>query len=531
MKCFFAISLFIVLGLNSKAQTSLENIEGVVSFTSSQNTYVKYASTAGLAIGDTIYTLFNKELVPALVIKNMSSTSVVGNTLGTFKFQLNDKIIAKRRIEIKKQIETKPNKVDLVDKADTIASIEKPKLHIKSNVNGRISVSSFSGFSNKTSHQSQIVNYSFSLNVNRISNSNLSFESNVLFRQESGRWSDIQKNIFNGLKIYDLALKYDFSKNSYVSLGRRTNANLSNIGAIDGIQAEKSFKNFYIGGFIGSRPHYLDYSFNFNLIEYGAYLGHNVQNAKWNMQNSVAILEQTNHSKTDRRFLYFQHNSSLLKNLQMFYSLELDMYKVINEKKQNTISMTNTYFSLRYRMFKRLTFSGSYDSRKNVIYYETNKDYISTLLESEARQGYSLQLNINVLKDLNVGAKVGYRFQKSDPTPSQNTYFFISHYNLFNSHISITLSSTMLKTIYLNGNVYNVRIIKGFNSDKLSLGLGYSFVNYKISKAEFPLKQNITEVNLTTQIVRNLFFSLNFESDFENSNQYHRLNLQLRKRF
>lgn len=532
MKNLLIIFFVIIWGYCAKAQTNSENVEGTVSFLSSQSVYVKFKSTSGILIGDTLFTINNNSLVPAMIVKNLSSTSIVCSPIISIKFNVNDNLTAKRRVENKKPEKVKEIKDTLLVETDTTK-----KNNSKVNLNqqkifGRIAVSSISNFSKTESHDSYIYNYSLSFNINNIANTKFSLESNILFRQEIGKSSEVQANIFNGLKIYNLALKYDIGKNSYVSLGRRINSNISNIGAIDGLQIEKSLGAFSVGGFVGSRPHYLDYSFNFNLMQYGAYLGHNFQTPKRNMQNSLSFVEQTNNSKTDRRFLYFQHTSSLLKNVNIYYSLELDLYKVlVTEQKQNTLSLTNTYFSLRYRPFKRLTLSGTYDSRKNIIYYETDKSYLATLLETESRQGYGLQLNYNIAKNLYFGAKVGYKFQKKDLRPSKNGYAFISHNNLFKSKVSSTLTATILETTYLNGNIFNLRFSRSLISERINFGIGYSYANYQIQKAEKPLIQHIAELNISAEILKKLSLSLNFEINYEKPIQYNRLYLQIRKRF
>ncbi len=66
-----------------------------------------------------------------------------------------------------------------------------------------------------------------------------------------------------------------------------------------------------MGAFVGSRPDYKDYSINLDLLQYGAYLGHELLRQKGGMKNSLAFIEQTNQSKTDRRFIYLQHSSCL----------------------------------------------------------------------------------------------------------------------------------------------------------------------------------------------------------------------------
>lgn len=533
MKFLFIIFFIILFWITPRAQTQFENVEGFVSFLSSQNTYVKFKSTEGILVGDTLFSIINNEITPVLIVKNLSSTSVVCSNLLQTKFNVNDKIIAKTNVVITNNNKIiKDTLINIIDTAKTVEQIKSNKKENAQNISGRISISNYSNFSNTPAKASFVNNYSFSVNINNLNNSKFSIENYVIYRQENGEWNNVKKNIFNALKIYTLSVKYEFDKKSFISIGRKINSNISNIGAIDGLQSEKTFKNnFYVGGFIGSRPNYNDYSFDSKLLQFGAYLGRNLQTAKGDMQNSLAIVNQTNNSKTDRRFLYFQHSNSLLKNLHVFYTLDIDLYKNINNKSQNVFNLTNNYLSLRYRIFKKVTLSTTYDSRKNVIYYETYKNYLSTLIESEIRQGYSFQINYNVVKNLFVGGKVGYRFQKSDARPSKNVYGYITYNNLFKQQISTTFSTTFLQTTYLRGDMYNLRFSRGFNSGKLNASLGHTYVNYKIYKAEAPLIQHITDFSISSEIAKKLSLSVSIETDYEKPNRFFRLYLQLRKRF
>ena len=142
-------------------------------------------------------------------------------------------------------------------------------------------------------------------------------------------------------------------------------------------------------------------------------------------ESSLAFMEQMNNWKTDRRFLYFQHSNTLVKNLNLFTTLEADLYQLVkdsqnNETYQNKFSLTGLYVSLSYRPTGKLSLSGSYDARKNVMYYETYKTYVDRILEDELRQGFRLQASYRITRDLTFGLQSGYRFLKSDPAPSRN---------------------------------------------------------------------------------------------------------------
>ena len=183
--------------------------------------------------------------------------------------------------------------------------IEKPKL------DGRLSVSSYSNVSDYGSNHR--LRYNFSMNTHRIAGSKFSTETYLMFTHKLNDWSAVKKDINNALKVYNLSVSYDISPTSRISLGRRINLNMANIGAADGLQYEKTKGNFTFGAMAGSRPDYFNYSFNPNLLQAGAFVSHKVTGKNGEMQNSFAIFDQTNHLKTDRQFIYLQHANSLVK--------------------------------------------------------------------------------------------------------------------------------------------------------------------------------------------------------------------------
>jgi len=291
------------------------------------------------------------------------------------------------------------------------------------------------------------------------------------------------------------------------------------------------------GIFAGSRPDYMDYSFNASLLQYGGYLSHDLTTAKGNMQSSVAFVEQKNNGYTDRRFAYFQHSNALLTNLYFFGSVEFDLYnKVLNTQdstynQDNTPNLSNLYVSLRYRIIKQLSLSLSYSNRQNIIYYETYKNIIDQLLEASAMQGYMFQVNYRPGKKISIGANAGYRFSKQDPRPSKNLYSYITYSNVPWINASATLSATLMETSYINGSIYSLGFSRDIIPGKLSGGVGYRYVNYKFVNNETPLVQNMAEMDLTWRIMKKLSCSLNYEGTFEKGRNYERIYVNLTQRF
>jgi hypothetical protein len=421
-----------------------------------------------------------------------------------------------------------------VVKMDTsIVSVDsgKVKTKDKQKATGSIAASGYSNFSNTDAANSYRFQYMLSLNVRNIANSKISAESYISFRHEKDKWNLVQDNIFQALKIYNLSIKYDNGKHTQLVLGRKINPRISSIGAIDGAQFEYKWNHISLGAIVGSRPSNIDYSFDFSLPQYGAYVSHHATNSMGEMQSSLAIIEQMNTSKTDRRFVYFQHSNSLLKKMFFFGSVEVDLYKKISDKPENTLSLSSTYLSLRYKPFKRLSLSASYDNRKNVIYYETYKSYINQIIDIEARQGVNFQVNYYTLESISFGIRTGYHFPNKNAKESRNLYGYITYGKIPFFGLSTTVAGNYLETGYINGKILNLNIARDFFQDKLYTDGGYQWVNYSFYGNEITMKQHVINLSVSWRFYKNYSISANYEKTFENSDQYNRLMVQIRRRF
>jgi len=543
MKHLLPVFLLLFLGSGLMGQTLGVALEGSVSYVTSQNVYVKFQSTESITVGDTLFMIKEAQMIPVLIVKDLSSISCVCTPISKKQLSVADKISTRKKI-------AKPEKTDVVAVVPVVPAIEsliisqdiisvKKELpqELKQKISGRIAVSSYSNFSN-VSDFSQRMRYTFSLNAQNISNSKLSAEAYISFVHKYKEWSEVKDDIFNGLKIYSLSANYAFNKNNNIWLGRKINPKLSNVGAIDGIQYETRFKSITAGLFAGTRPDYMNYSFNAKLLQYGGYLGHDYANKKGgSTQTSVAFVEQKNNGNTDRRFAYLQHSNSLLPNLYFFGSIEFDLFnKVLNTQdstytQDNTPNLSNLYVSIRYKVIKQLSLSLSYSNRQNIVYYETYKTIIDQLLEESTMQGYMFQVNCHPAKKISFGANAGYRFGKQDPRPSKNLYSYFTYSSVPWINASATASATFLETSYLNGAIYSLGLSRDLVPGKLYGGLGYRYVNYKFVNSEDPLKQNMAEMNLTWRVMKKLSCSVNYEGTFEKGRNYERIYVNLTQRF
>jgi len=533
MKSLIPILFLIVLWPKVFGQ---ESQEGKVTYITSQHVYVKFSSMEDISEGDTLFIMQGTKEIPALQVKNLSSISCVCIPLISIPFKVSDPVYAKLKENklaesVQEALLLDTSQIDEIPQSDSLRSDSVDRLKLKQDISGRISVSSYSNFYNEQASMNQRMRYTFSLRANNIGNSKFSAESYLSFAHSNTNWDEVKENIFNGLKIYNLSVKYDFDETMHLSFGRKINPKLSSVGAIDGLQFEKKINSFTVGAIAGLRPDYIDYSINLNLLQYGVYFGYDLATTNGNMQNTLAYIEQTNHSMTDRRFVYFQHTNMLLKNLFFFASAEVDLYKKVDDTPQTVFDLSNTYLSLRYRIIRPFSIGLSYSARRNIIYYESYKDFLDRLLENETLQGWRFRINYRPAKYLFMGLNAGYRFRKEDPQPTKNVNAYITYSQVPGIGASVTLSTTWIETSYLNGIVYGAGISRNFMSDKLSGGIKYRYVDYLYQNSEMTLIQHVGEANLSWAVYKKLSLSVYYEGTFEKEMPYHRIYFNISQRF
>jgi len=496
---------------------------------------VKFRSTGGISPGDTLFLPSGSSLTPALKVTNLSSTSCVGTLLRGINLSVADIIIAKIKADstrLKEQRDNEGVKSPVNEMhTDTIASVESLGSESKQNIKGSISVNSYSDFSDTPAPNSNRLRYTLTLNARDLAGTRFSAESYLSFKHKAGEWNNVNNNIFNALKIYSLNGTFRMNRSTLFILGRKINPRIANIGAMDGLQAERSIGSFTIGAAAGSRPDYKNYGFAPGLLQYGAYLAFDHPGKGSFSQSSLAVMQQMNHTKTDRRFLYLQHSGYLLKNLNFTGTCEIDLFKLDSNTPRNTFDLTGLFLSLRYKIIKDLTLTGSYDARKNVIYYETYRNSTDSLIENELRQGFRLQAYYRITRDISLGIQTGYRHLSADPVPSKNLYSYLTFSQVPGLGISSTLSATLLESGHMNGRILGMNISRDLLRSELQAGLGYRYVDYRLPENLLDITQNIGEMYLTWIISNGISFSASYEGVFEAKDSYNRIYLQLRKRF
>ncbi len=514
-------------------------VEGKISYITSQNVYVKFEQAGIIHQGDTIYVRNAQVLTPLFITESVSSTSCVGKPLIQQEIKTDQAVFAHLLIKTSGQKKTAENipLIAAVSKQDSAKNSSSPtvakptvKAEQKQKIGGRVSESLYSSFSNFSDFNMRF-RYTVSLSADHISDSKFSTDTYFMFTYKQNQWEELKHNIYNALKIYSLSVRYDLNSQTHLLLGRNINPRLASVGAIDGFQAETTVKKITIGAVVGFNPDYLDYSFNAKLFEYGGYLSHSLKNQSGQMTNSMAFLQQTNSGMTDRRFVYFQHENSLLKNVNLFASCELDLYALENGIPTNSVSLTSLYLSLQYRFSRKLSVFGSYDARKNVIYYETYKTFLDQMLADATRQGYQFRVNYNPSQYVSAGASGGYRFRKNDPQPAENANGYLTFPQVPLIKSSVSFSANWINTSYVDGMIYGIRINRDLIPAKLSSGVFYRILDNNYLNISSNQIQQMIELEASWQISRRMSLMASYDGTFDKQNKTNSIYIILIKRF
>lgn len=524
----------------------MDTVQGAVSYVSSRNVYVKFASTQHIAIGDTLFIEKNGQRQAALVVTNKSSVSCVCSPLVSEKFSLNDPVLSFGIKETPtKNDEPAPQKQPAADVAlvkvpedDDEAQPQKDaapaaskSIPRRNNLRAQLSAASYSTFSDYQDNTT--LRYAFVLKGDRIKNSNYSTDNYIVYRHTPNSRDSLRNTLGFSLKIYALSGKFNFSENTSITLGRKINPRISSIGAVDGLQFEQGFgKRLVAGAIAGSRPRLSDYGVDFSLMQGGIYLGLNPKAKDRYNQTTLAFLEQRNGSNVDRRFIYTQYTGELLKNLNVFGSMEVDLYEKVHDEVNNSPRLTNFYAMVRYRFSRKMDASLAYDNRKNIIFYESYKNFIDQLIDQETRQGLRASINYRPAKRLTLGVHSSWRFQKSQANSAKNINAYINYSNIPGINAAISLSGTFLETNYIHSANLGVRLNKHFWSGKISSELYYRNLNYRYTQIEKTKQQHIVGASLSWRLFKGLSLYLYAENTFDDENYGNlRFNTKLMQRF
>lgn len=533
MKSIFFFLIIIFSSPALKSQVTIDTLKGELTFFSSDNYYIGFSAIDGkISQGDTLFLYSNGKSEPAVIVKYVSSKSVAGNSITKNKLKVGDRFY---KLFYNSNINS-GNIVIVPANSEKDPLISDNKLNKKSKeirVDGYLNLQSYSVLAkspNTNTQQWRVSNY---FNVNDMLIEGLRFNSNLSFQYNPNSANNNKKDILKNLRFYNFYFSYSADKFSFV-LGRNFNNRLGSMGSIDGLQMEYDFGNFYSGIVVGSHPNYEDYGYNSKYFEYGAFLGRTDTTIEKRLvlRNTIGFIQQTYESKIDRRYLTFQSEAYLKNNFYFVGSAEIDLYEKSNNTPKNSLNLTNAFITTRWNFLENASVSLTYDIRKNIIYYESFKNFVDSLLDKEFRQGFRANTNFQLFRDFSINVFTDYSSKKNDARPSYNIGMSVSHHNLFELNLMPSISGSYLSSSYTNAILFNFRISKSFFDGTLFATVEYQHNIFKFpGYSEGKYNQDNISTYISVNLSRNLFMSANYEFSKDNYTSFSRFLIDLGFRF
>ncbi len=550
---YLLLIILMIGGTQSLLSQNSEEKDGVISYITNQNVYVRFDSTVDIEAGDTIFKNVDGAMIPLMIIANLSSISAVCKPIGNYDLEVNQKVsvkINKSKSDNYKGVSSDARKSDsqnkqlqqteVINTEDTNKQkkVQKEDAEIKEvvekkfSVSGRLTASSYLNLSDTPMGNGVNNRYTFRIQTD---NQNVVVGANMYlsFVNSTSNREKLKQDIFNGLKIYDMSVWIKPISNMKITLGREINPLIPSVGAIDGIQIEQKVSDFSIGAYVGSRPDSYNYGYNIKLFQSGAFVSHNKVLEKGGiMQSVLAFAQQQNNGNTDRRFLYFQHYNSLLKNLYLLVNGEVELYQNINDTVTHTPKLTSTFISVRYRFSRKMVASASFRTQGNRLYYYTYRDYITNLSNDQNIVGLRFGISLLPIKHLTLGLKAGYSNGTMDLKSTTNFSGYVSYRKIpFLKNVVFNGGYTYLETSFISGSTYMAGLTRDFFRGKLVGSLGYRFVNYSYPNSSLRTKQNVAEADISWRISDMFMANVSFEGTYFDNYNNNKIYASLSMRF
>lgn len=529
IKYFFGLQ--IICGFISPLpaqQNDGENFrEGKVSYISNKNIYVQFESAEGFSVGDTLFKKKGEIFFAAVKIVYLSSRSVAGSKLGDEAIQVGEPLfgLVKLNQTIILANDSLSGRQSILSRENELRSEEK-NIPRKELLKGRATLQSVSAFTNL---QNDEKNYSSRATLS------LKFHDEALYKLSGnfyGNFNSISSGAKkNSLKIFDFNAIYKYDSLTTLTLGRFINAQLNSAGTADGFSLERNFSYFNAGIFIGSRPAYIDYGFDFKLFQMGIFAARSDSVFNSETKNSISFFNQTNNFNTDRRFLSFQHTNSFIPNSFLFLLTEADLYQNTYSKKGASFRLTSFHSALRTNISRQISASVSYDARKNIFYYETFKTYLDSTFTDNTRHTLRFGMTLRFIDKLFVNLNSSYGIRTDEARAATNYYALASYSEVPILNAAASASINFLRSGFSTSSIGGLRIYRDFFNGELFTSLNYRHVEYEFSSSSSKLLQNIFNCELSVRLPLAFYLSANYEGIFQKTSTYSRILIDLTKRF
>ncbi len=191
-------------------------------------------------------------------------------------------------------------------------------------------------------------------------------------------------------RVYRLAATYGRPGDPLrIGLGRQFAPSLSVVSLFDGAYAEFRKVRWAVGGFAGTEPDPVHWSYSTDVRDFGAFYEYGSAAAserRWAVTTGAVSSSASGEINRDFVFVQGRYDD---RRLAAYLSQEIDVNRGWRKTAENgsTFTSTSTFASVRYRFGDALAIRAGYDDRRNVRLY---RDYVTpeTDFDDTYRQGY-----------------------------------------------------------------------------------------------------------------------------------------------
>ena len=333
------------------------------------------------------------------------------------------------------------------------------------------------------------------------------------YNQRSKRFSaNVPENEWRN-KIYEFSFGRGGDFENGFRIGRIIPNSLSGTGYIDGILIQKRLSNsFKAGVFGGTQPEWQYARVQSSIQKYGLYLSvrKNTQDG-WHFTSSLALAAEYHLSTVSREFLHFKSNINRHRRFSVYQSIDIDINRSWRMDKANEkLSISNYYFSSRYRFNPKISAGLTYDNRKRYWTYEL-RSLADSLFDDLARRGLKTSLTVKLPGNINLNSSYGLRMREGEQEASKSYYIRLNKSNIPAVHLSAGIQVSVFSNLNSDGLNLSYNLGKYFRrGDYLILNIGS--YEYKYGATNTRRSSRWIQLRAYLRFMRTAFLSAEFQS-------------------
>lgn len=340
-------------------------------------------------------------------------------------------------------------------------------------------------------------------------------------------------------RIFEVSFSYENEASLFnYQIGRIISNKFSGVGYIDGLLVQYNTGSLLrFGVFAGTQPEWQYADFQTSIQKYGAY-GHILHGdySSGRFESTLALTGEYHGKTVSREFIYLQNSYYQANKWSIYQSAELDINRgwrkdisggsnLFTNFNIGDLSLTNFYISGQWNFSRWLMVGAMYDNRKNYLTYET-RSLADSLFSDIRRQGVRGNVTLILPKNYRLYGNFGIRKRKTDV---ESTYSYgggLSQTDFLFPRTRLFLNAAGFTNFFTNGITYSAMLGR-YLINRVNFDLGFGGYRYSLKASQDYRNNQWVRVNTLTDFLRRLYLSGQYEYDWGDDVNGHRLLLEL----